>query len=57
MSGIISNHAHAPHWKRLSEAAILELDPAKLLERIAAAAAPFLTKSKASSQDHQMANS
>ena len=37
MSGITANHAHAPQWKRLSEAAILELDPEKLLERIVAA--------------------
>jgi predicted nucleic acid-binding protein len=28
---------HAPQWKRLYEAAILELDPAKLLSRIAVA--------------------
>jgi hypothetical protein len=37
MSGIIANHAHALQWKRLSEAAILELNPEKLLERIVAA--------------------
>ena len=37
MSGITANHAHAPQWKRLSEAAILELDPEKLLERIVVA--------------------
>ena len=29
--------AHTPQWKRLSEAAILELNPGKLLERIVAA--------------------
>ena len=36
--GDITNHAPCtPHWKRLYEAAILELDPAKLLQRIAVA--------------------
>jgi hypothetical protein len=38
MGDITSIHApHAPLWKRLYEAAILELDPAKLLQRIAVA--------------------
>ena len=38
MGDIINIHApHAPQWKRLYEAAILELDPAKLLQRIAVA--------------------
>ena len=37
MSGITANHAHAPEWKRLSEAAILEPKPEGLLERIVAA--------------------
>lgn len=31
--------AHAPQWKRLSEAAILELNPEKLLEIVAARSA------------------
>ena len=36
--GDITNHApYTPHWKRLYEAAILELDPARLLQRIALA--------------------
>ena len=43
MGDIISIHApHAPQWKRLYEAAILELDPAKLLERIAVAQSAVL---------------
>ena len=33
---------HAPQWKRLYEAAILELDPAKLLRRIAVAQSAVL---------------
>ncbi len=38
MGDIISIHApHAPQWKRLYEAAIFELDPARLLQRIATA--------------------
>ena len=38
MGDITGIHApHAPLWKRLYEAAILELDPAKLLQRIAVA--------------------
>ena len=50
---------HAPHaqqWKRLYEAAILELDPAKLLQRIAAAKERFLTKWKTAFQNHRIAN-
>jgi hypothetical protein len=36
MGDIITIHApHVPQWKGLYEAAILELDPAKLLQRIA----------------------
>jgi hypothetical protein len=43
MGDIISIHApHAPQWKRLYEAAILELDPARLLERIAVAQSAVL---------------
>ena len=43
MGDIISIHApHAPQWKRLYEAAILELDPARLLERIAIAQSAVL---------------
>jgi hypothetical protein len=38
MSAIITNDvAHAPQWKQLCVAATLELDPAKLLQRIASA--------------------
>jgi hypothetical protein len=38
MGDIIRNDApHAPQWKQLCLAATLELDPWKLLERIAAA--------------------
>jgi hypothetical protein len=41
--GDIINHAPCPpHWKRLYEAAILELDPAKLLQRIAVAQSAVL---------------
>jgi hypothetical protein len=39
--GDIINHA-PPHWKRLYEAAILELDSAKLLQRIAVAQSAIL---------------
>lgn len=43
MGDIITIHApRAPQWKRLYEAAILELDPAKLLERIAVAQSAVL---------------
>ena len=43
MGDIISIHApHAPQWKRLYEAAILEVDPARLLERIAVAQSAVL---------------
>ncbi len=42
--------------KRLYEAAILELDPAKLLQRIAAAKERFLTKWKTAFQNHRIAN-
>jgi ketopantoate hydroxymethyltransferase len=43
MGDIITIHApHAPQWKRLYEAAILELDPAKLLQRIAVAQSAVL---------------
>jgi len=43
MGDITSIHApHVPQWKRLYEAAILELDPAKLLERIAVAQSAVL---------------
>ncbi len=39
------NHApYTPHWKRLYEAAILESDPAKLLERIALAQSAVLNQ-------------
>jgi len=31
------NHAPTPHWKRLYEAAILEPNPTKLLQRVAVA--------------------
>ena len=37
MSGITANHAHAPQWKRLYQAAMSELDPAKLPQRISEA--------------------
>jgi hypothetical protein len=39
MSEIISHHAahDAQQWRQLCEAAVLELDPAKLLQRIAEA--------------------
>jgi hypothetical protein len=41
--GDINNQAPCtPHWKRLYEAAILELDPAKLLQRIAVARGAIL---------------
>ncbi len=41
--GDIVNHAPCtPHWKRLYEAAILELDSAKLLQRIAVAQSAIL---------------
>jgi hypothetical protein len=41
--GDITNHAPCtPHWKRLYEAAILELDSAKLLQRIAIAQSAIL---------------
>jgi hypothetical protein len=45
MGDIITIHApHAPQWKRLYEAAILELDPAKLLQRIAGAQSAVLNQ-------------
>ena len=45
MGDITIIHApHAPQWKRLYEAAILELDPAKLLERIAVAQSAVLNQ-------------
>jgi len=45
MGDIASIHApHAPQWKRLYEAAILELDPAKLLQRIALAQSAVLNQ-------------
>ena len=45
MGDITSIHApHAPQWKRLYEAAILELDPAKLLQRIALAQSAVLNQ-------------
>lgn len=42
MSDIIHNDAAHSHWKRLYEAAILELDPTKLLQRIAVAQSAVL---------------
>ena len=45
MGDIISIHApHAPQWKRLYEAAMSELDPAKLLQRIAVAQSAVLNQ-------------
>jgi len=45
MGDIITIHApHAPQWKQLYEAAILELDPAKLLQRIAVAQSAVLNQ-------------
>jgi hypothetical protein len=45
MGDIIRNDtAHAPRWKQLCLAATLELDPLKLLERIAAARAAILDR-------------
>jgi hypothetical protein len=47
MGDIIINHAPCtPHWKRLYEAAILELDSAKLLQRIAVAQSAILDQSE-----------
>jgi hypothetical protein len=37
MSDIISNDAAHPEWRQLCQAALFELNPAKLLERIARA--------------------
>ena len=38
MSDVISDDsAHAPHWRQRYQAALLELNPAKLLKRIAEA--------------------
>ena len=42
MGDTIRPAPYNPHWKRLYEAAILELDPAKLLERIAVAQSAVL---------------
>ena len=45
MGDIITIHApHAPQWKRLYEAAMSELDPAKLLQRIAVAQSAVLNQ-------------
>ncbi len=42
MGDIINRAPYTPHWKRVYEAAILELDPAKLLQRIALAQSAVL---------------
>jgi hypothetical protein len=42
MGGIINHAPCTPHWKRLYEAAILEVDSAKLLQRIAVAQSAIL---------------
>ena len=39
-----ANDAHAPQWKRLYEAAIFELDPAKSIRRIAEARSAVLDR-------------
>jgi hypothetical protein len=45
MSDIIPNYAAlAPQWKQLCIAATLELDPSKLLQRIAAARTAVLDR-------------
>jgi hypothetical protein len=47
MGDIITNRAlYTPHWKRLCKAAILEADPAKLLQRIAVAQSAVLDQIK-----------
>ena len=54
MGDIITIHApHAPQWKQLYEAAILELDPAKLLQRIAVAQSAVLNQMEDGSSDRQ----
>ena len=42
MGDIIDHAPCTPHWKRLYEAAILELDSARLLQRIAVAQTAIL---------------
>lgn len=44
MSDTISNDAAHPKWRQLCEAAVLELDPEKLTERIAEARAAVLAQ-------------
>ncbi len=46
MSEIISHHAahDAQQWRQLCEAAVLELDPAKLLQRIAEASSAVVDR-------------
>lgn len=45
MGDLIPNDAaHAPTWQELYQAALLELDPTKLLERIAAARSAVLDR-------------
>jgi hypothetical protein len=41
MGNIITN-AHGPHWRQCYQAALLELDPTKLLKRIADARSAIL---------------
>ena len=50
MSDIVPNHAaHAQEWRRRYQAAIIELDPAKLLKRIAEARGTILGRIEDSS--------
>ena len=42
MSDIIGNDAAHPEWRQLCQAAILELDPARLIQRIAEARSAVL---------------
>lgn len=44
MSDIIPNDAAQPKWRQLCEAAVIELDPEKLTERIAEARAAVLAQ-------------
>jgi hypothetical protein len=55
MSDIIHNDAAHPLWRRLCQAAVLELDPKKLLNRIAEARTAILGEIEGGSSNSSLA--
>lgn len=56
MSDIISTDAAHPHWRQICDAAVLELDPEKLLVRIADARTAVLSRFEGDFPDLSLEN-